>query len=472
MANNDIQNESEWEEISSASECWDLVSAAGSIRSYDSLFSKNTVDIQKKSYKDMLLKDLPDEGVGLEEESVFSTTREKVQIANDSPPKKRVTQRYLIDSPRNLEAVFLVEESEFLESCKPMIDKNRAKHERLGRRQNLKGHTGRSHKWLDTDLLKHVIESEKTNLVTPLGIKLGRNVNSFNRSHGWEDIPKILVDESCAVPEINREGKHYGYREVTTYQIKSCYSKKTHKHASTPEDEERSRHIFFMPPYCSSIFSSKFIPRKIFATVSPDPPDNIKGQLMTWNMRGICGNHFQCGGKKGKPVLHGDISWRIEDDLLGSSGPGGHPVLEIDFGETRVVTAVSTQGEKPPVRTYPSVTYYNSRGNRLPRGQCKVEGHLHDGKYEGPFWKVYDPDIRHCDGSVTRYNLKWVQKYELFWRADRGRQWNTLGVFDANDDTTTEKIHMLTGFQGGEGLLCRYLRFLPIDCENGGAMRI
>eukprot|EP00957_Ditylum_brightwellii_P045463 3446387-Ditylum_brightwellii.AAC.1 len=204
-----------------------------------------------------------------------------------------------------------------------------------------------------------------------------------------------------------------------------------------------------MPPYCSSIFSSKFIPRKIFATMSPDPQDNIKGRLMTWNMCGVCGNHLQVGGKKGKLVLHGDIAWRVEDDLLGSSGHGGHPVLEIDFGETRVVTAVSTQGEKPPVRTYPAVTYYNSRGSRLPRGQCKAEGHLHDGKYEGPFWKVYDPDIRHRDGSTARHNLRWVQKYELFWRANRGRQWNTLGVFDANGGAM--RIGVYGRSQGGRG---------------------
>eukprot|EP00957_Ditylum_brightwellii_P044097 3345889-Ditylum_brightwellii.AAC.1 len=33
-------------------------------------------------------------------------------------------------------------------------------------------------------------------------------------------------------------------------------------------------------------------------------------------------------------------------------------------------------------------------------------------------------------------------------------------------------MHMMTGFQGGEGLLCHYLCFLPIDCKNGGVMRI
>jgi hypothetical protein len=66
--------------------------------------------------------------------------------------------------------------------------------------------------------------------------------------------------------------------------------------------------------------------------------------------------------------------------------------------------------------------------------------------------------------------LQWVKRYMFFWRADGGREWNKVGTFNGNDDTTTEKAYTLTDFQGD--FHCRYLRFVPIENENGGAMRI
>ena len=52
------------------------------------------------------------------------------------------------------------------------------------------------------------------------------------------------------------------------------------------------------------------------------------------------------------------------------------------------------------------------------------------------------------------------------WRANHGRQWISLGTFRGNSDSTTEQANVVD-IRG-----CRYLRFIPISCENGGAMRI
>lgn len=45
---------------------------------------------------------------------------------------------------------------------------------------------------------------------------------------------------------------------------------------------------------------------------------------------------------------------------------------------------------------------------------------------------------------------------------------DSLGDFKGNNDVMTEKVHSLTG----GALRCRFLRFVPLDSMNGGAMRI
>merc|ERR1712150_369606 len=97
------------------------------------------------------------------------------------------------------------------------------------------------------------------------------------------------------------------------------------------------------------------------------------------------------------------------------------------------------------------------------------EGFNQTSKYKGPFWTVLDPEYFKNNKSHRQSKLlRWVCSYELFWRPDYGRCWNTLGIFHGNDDSTSERAHK---FPVGE-LRCRYIRFVPKECRNGGAMRI
>merc|ERR1712232_917507 len=67
---------------------------------------------------------------------------------------------------------------------------------------------------------------------------------------------------------------------------------------------------------------------------------------------------------------------------------------------------------------------------------------------------------------------QFVRSVRVFWRADGGRSWNPLGEFSGNVDTTTIKTHLLNGYVGNGGIRCRFLRFVPVVCENGGALRV
>lgn len=79
-----------------------------------------------------------------------------------------------------------------------------------------------------------------------------------------------------------------------------------------------------------------------------------------------------------------------------------------------------------------------------------------------------DPEVQKCHPLLQ---LAWVTRYELLWRSDGGRAWNSLGEFRGNVDPTTEVAHSFGDMQGG-GLRARYLRVRPLECEGKGAMRL
>jgi hypothetical protein len=99
-----------------------------------------------------------------------------------------------------------------------------------------------------------------------------------------------------------------------------------------------------------------------------------------------------------------------------------------------------------------------------------VEGRLQQGLHEGPFWSILDPQWPPFAGS-SHATLRWVRLHELWWRPDGGRNWNSLEVFKGYDYTITERAHLLKECQTGD-FYCRFLRFVPIDLEYGGAVRI
>ena len=150
----------------------------------------------------------------------------------------------------------------------------------------------------------------------------------------------------------------------------------------------------------------------------------------------------------------------------------GYP-LNIDLGRTCTVLAVATQGRHPSTRTYPQVVH-DSRDGWL------VEGHPeHDPctRYKGPRYSVLEERRSGCSrGPFSEYAgqpMQWVSRYELLWRTEHGRAWNSLGTFTANEDATGEVAHVLDVPAGlSSGLVCRYLRIVPLETVGGGALRV
>jgi len=94
-----------------------------------------------------------------------------------------------------------------------------------------------------------------------------------------------------------------------------------------------------------------------------------------------------------------------------------------------------------------------------------------DQDYVGKAYTVRaTPGCAETNYSSAWYEAQYVSRYELFWRADGGRAWHSLGVFRGNFDATTEVSHSFGGYRGG--LRARYLRLVPLDCQNGGAVRV
>lgn len=92
-------------------------------------------------------------------------------------------------------------------------------------------------------------------------------------------------------------------------------------------------------------------------------------------------------------------------------------------------------------------------------------------RYFGPTWDVLLTEQDRAGARHPNLEPQWVSRYELLWRTDGGREWNSLGTFDGNVDATTEVAHVIDlAFKGG--LVCRYLRLVPLESEGGGALRI
>jgi hypothetical protein len=75
-------------------------------------------------------------------------------------------------------------------------------------------------------------------------------------------------------------------------------------------------------------------------------------------------------------------------------------------------------------------------------------------RHRGPFWTVIS-DAAH-GGHPAWQQPQFVSKYELLWRADRGREWHSMGHFRGNTDATSEVAQSFAGIKGG--LRARYLR--------------
>ena len=149
--------------------------------------------------------------------------------------------------------------------------------------------------------------------------------------------------------------------------------------------------------------------------------------------------------------------------------------LEIDLGTSCAISAFSTMGRHPSTRLYPRTRWDRVPGGSVSSFSWSVEdgdylpGHTPGAKYKGPYWTVRDERL--TDGFP--HTPAWVSRYELWWRADGGRQWHRLGCFVGNADDVSEVAHSLSKLAPGRrGLVARYLRIVPLESEGGGAMRV
>jgi len=149
--------------------------------------------------------------------------------------------------------------------------------------------------------------------------------------------------------------------------------------------------------------------------------------------------------------------------------------LEIDLGATCAISAFSTMGRHPSTRLYPKRGFAQRGFGKVQQGEDIVEdsahlpGYKQGEKYKGPYWTVRVP----ADHDHLTHSLAWVRRYELWWRADGGRQWHKLGCFTGNADDVGEVAHSVGELgPGRRGLVARYLRVVPLESEGGGAMRV
>ena len=235
---------------------------------------------------------------------------------------------------------------------------------------------------------------------------------------------------------------------------------------------------------------------RLWATPPVNPPQAVMSALLRPKRAGGSRQRTATGG----PAVRNN-TWRVAFDVESARG---RP-LELDLGVNCLIDHVSTQGGHPPTRVYPRIIHKKRSCTGEPEIYM-VEGRpgwslAQHGRYEGPFWEILDfkrdgwnkdtsddahwtARDRYRDGLGTslwhHYNqrplcsaamrLQWVRRYEIMWRADGGRAWHSLGVFTGNNDAMTEVVHRCGDIKGG--LHARYLRFVPLECEGGGALRV
>ena len=195
---------------------------------------------------------------------------------------------------------------------------------------------------------------------------------------------------------------------------------------------------------------------KLFAVLNTEPPRTVGGDLLKAKLAAASGSHVpQTAIVR---TLNSAAAWQCR----------GTESLTIDLGSTCLVTDFSTQGRHPPTRRYPQRVFAPGRGDVWEHEAYQPTDDAQPGatdRYTGPWWTVV----------ATEPYIKWltpqyVTKYELLWRAENGRQWNSLGQFRGNTDATSEVAHSFTSVRGG--LRARYLRVMPLETIGGGALRI
>jgi len=105
------------------------------------------------------------------------------------------------------------------------------------------------------------------------------------------------------------------------------------------------------------------------------------------------------------------------------------------------------------------------------RADCQVTYISTQGRFPPLLQRPYDPICKFTGAQImdeTHEDMhQWVWKYSVSVRANGGRTWLSLGIFDGNRDMTTEVAHKLLA-----PVTCRYVRFHVLGFDRRPAMRV
>ncbi|KAL3906285.1 MAG: hypothetical protein SGPRY_010607 [Prymnesium sp.] len=281
-------------------------------------------------------------------------------------------------------------------------------------------------------------------------------IYSLQRAIAWKAVPETLCQLSVAPPSVKNtsDGKVH-----TTYLLQATGA--------------------FLP---SSAVASAFrdLTQKIYTfegrstsrqkltlwkELALEPPATVEGELLKATLRCTGMNVPQSAVVRCNENMS---FWHV-------AKAHGKP-LEIDLGQTCVISNFSTQGNHPPTRIFPE-KYRDKSGILRVESKELLRGvtvdHAGNERYIGPHYSVRCTED-HFGHPCQYRQLKLLQpmfvtRYELQWRAENGRKWHSLGIFRGNHDQTTEVSH---SFAMMKGLSARYLRVIPIEWEDEGAMRV
>jgi hypothetical protein len=308
--------------------------------------------------------------------------------------------------------------------------------------------TCRRFDYLEQDLDHGTSGISEPYLVTALEMEGLDASQSTNKANAWEAVPQTLAENCVGQPTV---------RDLENGMMEMQYQLKPEgmimpDPAIAAEEHRIKTHLYEIKRHRPRL-------KAVFPT---EPPEGITKPLLKATLK--------CQGTR--VPQSAVVRVNTESAFFDVARASGKP-LEIDLGATCLVSAFSTMGRHPSTRLYPHTSrdmvqceakYFVEDADYLPN-------HQHGKKYTGPYWTVrMTEDCVARTGSRKYHAPSWVSRYELWWRADGGRQWNALGTFTGNNDEWSEVAHTFGTTRGG--VPARYLRVVPLECEGGGAMRV
>ena len=287
--------------------------------------------------------------------------------------------------------------------------------------------------------------------------------HSLNRSGAWEAVPVLLAEHSSAPARQLADG----LQATTAWlearglllpdpKVAAAHFQLQHQIFTVTGDVRPRRRAYQRK---SGFWRWRTRGLQLVAQVPHEPPESVTDALL--KARLSCPGYYR--------LPQGSIVRTDAPEKAFSVSAAAGQWLTIDLGRDHYVSAFATQGRHPETRVFPYVSH-NADG-------WFVEGQPDwnpSDRYDGPrFTVLRTPN----DPGRAKTNLapQWVSRYELQWRSDRGREWVSLGTLRGNSDSVSEVAHLLELLPGvgKAGLVCRYLRLLPLDGEGGGgALRV